>query len=132
MEKNYALLPDRIKAAFIDSIVLIAAMYGASEILNLFDNVPNSVKIIIALVLFVLYDPFFTSYFGGTIGHSYSNIYVAKDSDSTKKISFPMAVLRYILKVSLGWLSLLTVTGNKEKKAIHDLAASSVVLSENK
>lgn len=130
MEKNYAILPDRIKAAVIDGIVLIAAMYAVSEILALFDGVPNFVRIMVAIVLFVLYDPIFTSKYGGTIGHSYSKITVKSDSDSKANISFPIAVIRFVLKATLGWLSLITVTGNEKKKALHDLVANSVVLEE--
>ena len=128
MKEKYAILPDRIKAAFIDGIILIAAMYATSEILSLFDNVPNLVRIVAAVILFLLYDPFFTSRYGGTIGHSYSRISVKKDTDSTKNISFPIALVRFVLKAFLGWLSLLTVTANKKKKAIHDFVANSVVL----
>ncbi len=132
MKKKYAILPDRVKAAVIDGIVIIAAMYIISEILNLFENVPNFVRIIAAIILFILYDPFFTSKYGGTIGHSYSNISVKNDSDVSKNISFPIAILRFVLKASLGWLSLLTVTSNNKKKAIHDLAVNSVVLEDKK
>ena len=31
MSISYALLPDRVKAAFIDSVILVAMMYGFSE-----------------------------------------------------------------------------------------------------
>ncbi len=132
MEENYAILPDRIKAAIIDGIVLIAAIYAISEILNIFENVPGFIRIFAAIIVFLLYDPFFTSKYGGTIGHSYSKISVKKDSDTKKNISFSNALLRFILKASLGWLSLLTVTGNDRKKAIHDMAARSVVLEDKK
>ena len=127
MNEKYAILPDRIKAAIIDAII-IAAMYAVSELFNLFDIVPNVVRIVTALFLFILYDPLFTSQYGGTIGHSYSGISVKKDNDTTKNISFPFAFIRFILKAFLGWLSLLTVTGNEKKKAIHDFVANSVVL----
>tara|TARA_R110002073_G_scaffold139232_2_gene289236 strand:+ start:13510 stop:13911 length:402 start_codon:yes stop_codon:yes gene_type:complete len=128
MKEEYAILPERIKAAFIDAIILIAAMYAISEIFNLFTHVPNAVRMVAFVLVFIVYDPFFTSRFGGTIGHSYSNITVKKDTDSTQNISFPMALIRFILKACLGWLSLLTVTGNEKKKALHDFAANSVVL----
>lgn len=127
---QYAMLPDRVKAAVIDSILLIAAMYGVSEILGLFENVPDYVKMVLAAMLFLLYDPFFTSRFGGTIGHSYSKIMVKKESDTSQNIVFFPAVLRFVLKFFLGWISLLTVTGTEKKKAIHDFAANSVVLVE--
>lgn len=130
MKNEYAILPDRIKAAVIDGILLIAAMYAASEILNIFENVPNYIRISIAISLFILYDPFFTSQYGGTIGHSFSKITVRKDIDRENYIGFPSALLRFILKISLGWISLLTVTGNKKKKAIHDFVVNSVVVNE--
>ena len=130
MKNEYAILPDRIKAAVIDGILLIAAMYAASEILNLFENVPNYIRISIAAILFLLYDPFFTSQYGGTIGHSFSNITVRKDIDRENHIGFPAALLRFLLKISLGWISLLTVTGNIKKKAIHDFAVNSVIVYE--
>lgn len=131
MTVNYAILPSRIKAAVIDGVAVIAAMYAVSEILALFESVPTYMRIAAFIVIFVVYDPFFTSVFGGTIGHSYSKITVRKESDLKKHISFPAAVIRFILKALLGWLSLLTVTGDAKKKAIHDIAVKSVVVEAN-
>lgn len=99
MKNEYAILPDRIKAAVIDGILL--------------------------------YDPFFTSHYGGTIGHSFSKITVRKDIDGENHIGFTSALLRFIIKISLGWFSLLTVTGNKKKKAINDFVVNLVVMNEN-
>ena len=78
--------------------------------------------------LFILYDPLFISIYGGTIGHSYSNINVKSEKEVTKNISFVMAVIRFLIKTSLGWISLLTVTSNSKKQALHDLVAKSIVL----
>ena len=130
MNKNYAFLPERIKAAVIDGILLIVAMYAVSEILSLFENVPNYVRISIAVLLFLLYDPIFTSQFGGTIGHSYNKIMVKKDAITEQNINLVPALFRFLIKFSLGWVSLLTVTGNQKKKALHDLVVNSVVLRE--
>ncbi|WP_263649779.1 RDD family protein [Rasiella rasia] len=124
----YANLPQRIKAACIDAVVLIALMYAASEILSLFENVSNWIRIVIALFLFVLYEPLLVSIYGETIGHFYSKISVEKDGQSGKKISFTRALARFICKFLLGWISLLTVTGSDKKQAIHDHVANSVVV----
>ncbi|PCJ95511.1 MAG: RDD family protein [Flavobacteriaceae bacterium] len=132
MDKNYAILPDRIKAAVVDGILLITLMYASSEIFSFFNEVPQFVRISVFILLFVLYDPIFTSKYGGTIGHSFSGISVKKESDPTKNISFPAALIRFILKALLGWISLLTVTMNDQKQAIHDFAVSSVVLEDKK
>lgn len=131
MNGNYAPLTNRIKAAVIDSVVMIALMYAFTEIFRQFDDVSGNIRMFAFIFVFVLCDPIFTSAFGATIGHSYSKITVKRDSNSKKNISFPSAVLRFILKSSLGWLSLLTVTGNDKKQAIHDHVAKSVVLIES-
>lgn len=132
MENEYATLLDRIKAVVIDSCILIIVMYTVSEVLNLFEEVPNYVRILIAAFLFVFYDPIFTSNLGGTIGHTFANITVKKDNQKNENINLFSALLRFLLKATLGWISMLTVTGNKKKKAIHDIAANSVVLRLNK
>ncbi len=46
MEMKYAHLPDRVKAAVIDSIILTALVYGISELFLLFDNIPQSIRVI--------------------------------------------------------------------------------------
>tara|TARA_R110002051_G_scaffold318251_1_gene400405 strand:+ start:864 stop:1265 length:402 start_codon:yes stop_codon:yes gene_type:complete len=130
MSISYALLPDRVKAAFIDSVILVAMMYGFSELFDLFENVPQSYRFTAFILVFLLYDPLLTSIYGGTIGHSYSNILVKNENEPSKNISFPIAVLRFVVKLFLGWLSLLTVTSNEKRKAIHDFVAKSIVIME--
>ena len=128
MSVNYAILPSRIKAVFIDTLVLIAAMYAISELFNLLGDISNVIRVIAFMVVFLFYDPFFTSQYGGTIGHSFCKISVRREDDIKKTISFPMALVRYLLKTILGWYSLLTVTGNEKKKAVHDIIVKSVVI----
>jgi uncharacterized RDD family membrane protein YckC len=57
-------------------------------------------------------------------------IRVKRESDEKKNILFPLAIIRFIVKASLGWISLLTVTGNSKRKAIHDYLIGSVVVYE--
>lgn len=128
---EYAILPSRIKAVVIDAIILIASMYLISELFASFETVPEYVRMAVFVLVVLLYDPIFTSMFGGTIGHSRSGITVRSESNHSKYISFPLAILRFVLKTFLGWLSLLTVTSSENRQAIHDLAAKSVVLTEN-
>ena len=127
-EKNYPVLMDRVKAALIDSMFLIGEIILASYIFSLFENVPDYARIIVFVFIFLLYDPLFTSLFGGTIGHMIMNIRVKRSRNEERNILFPLAIIRFIVKVFLGWLSLLTVTGNNKKKAIHDMVVGSVVI----
>ena len=127
-EEKYATLPIRVKAAVIDGIILIALSYLISEIFSSFDTIPQYIRIISFVFIFILYDPLFTSIYGGTIGHSYSGIRVKRESDSSKNILFPFALLRFVVKFFLGWISLLTTSMNPKKKAIHDFVVGSIVL----
>jgi len=74
--------------AFIDAIVLVTFMYGTSDIFGLFEQVPDVVRAIAAIFIFLLYDPLFTGVYGGTIGHSFSGIEVNNKIISTK--TFPL------------------------------------------
>ena len=124
----YGSLLNRIKAVFIDAIVLGGLGLLATFVLSKFDNPPDYARAIAFLFVFVLYDPLFTSFTGGTIGHHFIGIKVRRDKDPDKKIIFPLALIRFIIKAIFGWVSLLTVTGNSQKKALHDIVAGSVVL----
>lgn len=130
MEEKYASLIDRIKATFIDSLVIVGMLFAATEILTFFENVPDLVKMFLFVFIFFLYEPIFVSLYGNSIGHSYMGLCVRKEKDRAKKISFPAAILRFLCKAFLGWLSLLTVTGSSKKQAIHDVLVSSIILKE--
>ena len=88
MKIEFASIFPRLKAAFIDAVVMVALMYGATEILSLFDVVPNYIRILIAVFIFVLYEPIFVSLFGQTMGHSRINLIVRQEEDIKKNISF--------------------------------------------
>ena len=130
MEIKYAILPSRVKAAIIDSIIIIGSMLLFSEILSNFDSVPNYVRIILFVFIFFVYEPLFITLYGGTIGHSKAGITVRKEKNPEKKINFISAIVRFSFKLFLGWLSFLTIGFNKEHKAIHDYIVNSIVIEE--
>ena len=125
---NYPGILERIKAILVDTIIIIVLMFIVSHIFSSIGKVPDNWKMIALIFIFILYDPLFTSIFGGTIGHMVLGIRVKKERDPTKNILFPMALIRYIFKTLLGWISLLTVSSNTKGKAIHDMIAGSVVV----
>ena len=129
MSITYARLSNRVKAAFVDGVTLIVLMYSITEILSMFDSVPNYVRGGLFFLIFVLYEPIVVSTFGRTLGHLFCDVVVKSEHDEKKNIPFHLAFIRFILKALLGWISLLTVTGNDKKQAIHDKVAKSVVLS---
>ncbi len=128
--ENYPGVSVRVKAVVTDSIMLVVFMVVVTYLFESFENVPDYARIIAFIFIFVLYDPLLTSTIGGTIGHMIFGIRVKREKNQQKNILFPLAVIRYLVKVLLGWISLLTVPGNKKGKAIHDLIVGSVVVFE--
>ncbi|MBK6281735.1 MAG: RDD family protein [Draconibacterium sp.] len=115
-EVNYPGVFDRVKAMTTDAIVIIVFMFIASYVFSLFENVPDYARIIAFVFIFLLYDPLFTSIFGGTIGHMIIGIRVKRESNEQKNILFPLAILRFVVKTSLGIISLFTVLEMKKGK----------------
>ena len=130
MTLTFATISSRIKAVFVDTLLIVILAYLISETLTRFEDVPVYVRISLFTIIFVLYDPLFVSLFGATVGHSYFKIIVKSKKQPQKNISFFCALIRYMLRYTLGWISLLTISGNSEKRAIHDMAGGSIVLEE--
>jgi RDD family len=127
MEEKYPQLTDRIQSTFIDTILIIILIYAFSNILDKFDNVPDWVRITIFAGLFIVYEPLCMS-IGSTVGNYLKGIRVRKISDTTKRINIFQAIIRYPIKVLLGWVSFLTINSNLKRCAIHDLASGSVMI----
>lgn len=129
MELNeYPGILSRAKAGVIDVVFIIVMMIGVAKVVALTDNVSDELRAAAFIFIFFLYDPLFTSLFGGTIGHMISGITVRRESNPKQKVIFPLAILRFIIKSSLGLLSLLIVFRNPKRRAIHDFVSRSVVV----
>ena len=127
-EDQYTGLLERVKALFIDSLVLVFSMVIFTQLFSLLGQVPDLARMTAFILIFVLYDPLCVSFLGGTLGHRVIGIQVKNTNDETRNLWFPMALLRFVVKVVLGWFSLLTITGNAKRRAIHDIVADSVVI----
>ncbi|WP_167619505.1 RDD family protein [Maribellus sediminis] len=125
---NYPGVSLRVKAVVTDSVILVILMIGATYLFESMTHVPDLLRVAAFVFIFLLYDPLLTSTAGGTIGHMLFGIRVKRAKHPEKNILFPLALIRYIVKVLLGWISLLTVSGNKKGQAIHDLLVKSVVI----
>ena len=127
MQEKYPQLADRIQSTFIDTILIVILMFVFANILDKFDNVPDWVRIIMFAGLFIVYEPLcMTS--GSTLGNYLKGIRVRRSSDSTKRINIFQAIVRYPIKMLLGWVSFLTINSNPKRRAIHDLVSGSVMI----
>ena len=127
MQETYPELKLRVQSAFIDAILVIVLMFATASVLDKFDNVPDSVRIILFIMIVLLYEPFFMT-LGCTLGNYFSQVRVRKEANSSKRINFLQAIVRYPIKLILGWISFLTISSNPKRRAIHDMVSGTVVI----
>ena len=125
VKDEYPLLSDRVQSSFIDGIFIIVMMFVFASLLD--DNAPDWIRIALFFGLWAVYEPLCTS-LGGTIGNQLKGLRVRKNAATNKRINIFQGFIRYVLKMSLGWISFITIHTNKERRAIHDLAAGSVMI----
>jgi uncharacterized RDD family membrane protein YckC len=102
-------------------------MFILSSVLENFENFSNAVRILLFFVLWALYEPLATS-LGFTLGNYIAGIRVRNLKNISLRIDFFRSFLRFLVKVLLGWLSLITIFLNKERRALHDLASGSLMI----
>lgn len=127
-DAHFPTLVTRIKALVIDGLIMLLVFSGTSVLINLLGHIPSFIKGFVLIFMFYLYDPVLTAFTGSTLGHKVMNLEVRQHNEPEKKISLGQAFVRFALKGLLGWISFLTVTGNKRKRAIHDFASGSIIL----
>ncbi len=125
---DYPVLLDRVKAVFIDFVIILILMSFFAYFLSFFSEVDDRVKMFISIVIFGLYDPVQTAFLGATLGQNIMRLKVRKEEDESKKLNIITALFRFVLKALLGWVSLLTVTSDSKKRALHDQFVGSIVL----
>lgn len=126
MKEKYPFMLERIQSILIDSVLIVACMIIFSDILSGFKNVPDWLRAVLLISLF-LYEPIATT-IGGTIGNNIKGIRVRKDSDDTKQINIFQALIRYFFKLLFGWLSFITIFSSSKKRAIHDILSGTVMI----
>jgi uncharacterized RDD family membrane protein YckC len=127
MQESYPQLSERVQSSFIDMLLVLILLFPISAVLDRFDPVPDWVRIAVFVALFLLYEPLCTC-LGGTLGNYIKGLRVKRVGNTGKRINFLQAVVRYIIKVALGWVSFLTIHGTPKRRALHDLAVGSVML----
>ena len=126
-EKEYPSLSDRIQSSFIDAMLIIVLMFVIAAWLDKYENTPDWIRIALFFGLWAVYEPLSTT-LGGTLGNYIKGIRVRSHSRPDKKINFFQAFFRYVVKMMLGWISFLTIHSNKDRRAIHDFVAGSVMI----
>ncbi len=124
-EDLYPSLLKRFQSASIDGILLLFLMLGFYQLCDAL-AVPIWLRVVFMAFL-LLYEPLCMT-FGCTLGNYVVGIRVRRDGDYGRRIHFGQAVLRYLFKLLLGWLSFLTVHANLRKRAMHDMMTGTVMI----
>jgi len=127
---EYPNLLDRFQSTFIDSIFIVILMFASASILEKYEDPPDWIRIILFFAIWAVYEPVCTT-LGFTIGNYIKGIRVRRVDNSSGKINIVQAFIRYLIKITLGWVSFITIHFNEERRAIHDLAAGSIVVKKN-
>ena len=123
---TYPSLVSRLIATTADSLVILACCIAVAFGLASDSPTISNIKIAIILMIFFLYDPILTST-TATLGQKMMGIRVV-DQEKQCSISFPRALVRFIVKYFLGAISVFVVPLNKKKAAIHDMVVRSVMI----
>jgi uncharacterized RDD family membrane protein YckC len=126
-EAIYPSLMNRLQAMFFDFWIIVAITMLL--LVNLFDGFSEQLtwlKFLLFFVIVFIYDPV-GAMTGGTIGYRTMGLKVVRQ-DGIRKISLVQAYQRSFVKFILGIISLLTITSDLQKRAIHDKAAGTLVV----
>lgn len=127
MEEKHPELKDRFQSTFIDTVLIVLLMLVFANLLDKFNNVPDWVRVSLFIGLFVVYEPLCMT-IGCSLGNYLTGIRARKNSDTSKRLNIFQALIRYIFKILLGWISFLTINSNPKRRAIHDLISGSVMI----
>lgn len=129
LQPSYPALSERIQSSFIDGIFLVILMFIASAVMDRYEPVPDWVRMVVFFGIWGLYEPLCTT-LGFTLGNYIKRVRVRQAGNPARRINFLQAFVRYVLKITLGWVSFLTIHSNPGRQAIHDIAAGSVVIRQ--
>jgi len=129
-EYEFPTLLSRIQSSVIDFGVILVLIFVFSQISDSL-NFPDWLRGFALLFVFILYEPTLQT-LGGTIGNRIKGINVRKNEDLDSKINFFQAFIRFIVKVFLGWISFLTIHNDDRRRALHDMAAGTVMIEAKK
>jgi uncharacterized RDD family membrane protein YckC len=114
----------RYVASLIDLIAVIALVGFIGKLpVAMSENLSG---ITVFMIVIVLYEPLLTAY-ACTIGQLVMLIRVRR-CDGQERLGFFRAVFRTLVKYSLGVISFLSMPAHRERRAMHDLAAGTLVL----
>jgi uncharacterized RDD family membrane protein YckC len=128
-QEEYPSILKRYLSTVIDSMFVLSMMVLAGYLFQNDNQMAINARVGMILFLFFVYEPVCTSKYC-TLGQKVTGIRV-RSMLLRENISITKAYLRIIIKILLGFLSFFTIPFTKNKRAIHDLVANSIVIEKN-
>ena len=122
---HYPELNRRYFCSFIDGMIVFTTAMAVG--LALQGERLVGVRIAAILLVVFTYEPVLTSRLC-TAGQVAMGLRVRRYNALNERISLPAAYLRYMVKLILGFYSFFAMSFNKERRAVHDLVAGSIVV----
>lgn len=122
---EYPTILRRYLSSFIDGCFIVLSVILVPYVIGDEENTLN-VRIILAVIFLFVYEPLLTSRLC-TLGQRITGIRIRKFVNH-ERLSFPGALLRFMIKGLLGIISFFSIIFSKDKRAIHDYASDSIVI----
>jgi uncharacterized RDD family membrane protein YckC len=126
-EVFYPRLVRRVRAYLIDQMVLIAVFAGWLFALPWIEGFTPAQKLLALIAPIWLAEPCLVSLTGATIGHHLMRLRI-RDARADRNLGLVRATLRAVLRLILGWLSVLFILVTRRRQALHDVLLGSVVV----
>ena len=127
-EPAFPPLTQRYLSSLIDGVLMVFLVVAVTVALEGQGKGLRILRLSLVFGALLIYEPLLTSK-AATVGQLVTGIRVRQLSDPGARISIGRAYLRSFVKVLLGWYSFLAMGFNKQRRAVHDFAARSVVLN---
>ena len=129
IESHYPTISRRYLATFIDGIFILSVCIVLSYVFHQRTELASGLRVTLILAMVFIYEPILTSRYC-TLGQKIMGVRIRRRLDYAR-ISVSAAYSRIVVKALLGIISFFTIPLTKEKRAIHDFAAGSIVLRAN-
>ena len=126
-EAFYPRLVRRVRAYLIDQMILLALLAAWLLLLPWMEGFTSAQKIFVLIAPIWLAEPCLVSLTGATIGHHLMRLRI-RDARADRNLGFVRATLRAVLRLMLGWLSVLFILVTRRRQALHDVLLGSVVV----
>lgn len=126
---SYPSIVRRYLSSFIDGIFLLAVFILSLALIDSRNQTISVIRFSLPLVIMILYEPVLSSK-ACTIGQFLTRIRVRRVNDSGR-ISLCSGLIRYLVKLSLGFWSFFSIIFSEKSRAIHDYASGSIVICKS-